>query len=383
MYKEKIITKNDLLRKIKPKHVNEMLLPTINYKKNNNLDILTTGLPAGPGAASGQIVFSPEDAEEEYNKGNQVILVREETSPEDVEGMYVSEAILTARGGMTSHAALVARGWGKCCIVGCNEIIINEEKQFLQIGKSKIYKNSWITLNGSLGEVYLNKLPLVQPKVKQNVLFNKFLNTIKKHSNSKVRTNADTPKDAKQAISLGATGIGLCRTEHMFFDSKRIIAMRKMIVAKNLEDRQIALNELLPYQQKDFYQILKSMDGKPVTIRLLDPPLHEFLPTEKRKINLLAKKLKISRVKLEEIIESLHESNPMLGHRGCRLAVTYPEITQMQTAAIVKATEKLIKNGYDPKPEIMIPLVGSMGEFIDQKNIVQKTINPMVKTIKY
>mgnify|MGYP001173512026 FL=1 len=379
MYKEKIITKNDLLRKIKPKHVNEMLLPTINYKKINNLDILTTGLPAGPGAASGQIVFTPEDAEEEYNKGNQVILVREETSPEDVEGMYVSEAILTARGGMTSHAALVARGWGKCCIVGCNEIIINEEKQFLQIGKSKIYKNSWITLNGSLGEVYLNKLPLVQPKVKQNVLFNKFLNTIKKHSNSKVRTNADTPKDAKQAISLGATGIGLCRTEHMFFDSKRIIAMRKMIVAKNLEDRQIALNELLPYQQKDFYQILKSMDGKPVTIRLLDPPLHEFLPTEKRKINLLAKKLKISRVKLEEIIESLHESNPMLGHRGCRLAVTYPEITQMQTAAIVKATEKLIKNGYDPKPEIMIPLVGSMGEFIDQKNIVQKTINSMSK----
>ena len=377
MYAEKIITKQNLLTKIKPRHINEMLHPTINYTKTHNLNALTIGLPAGPGAASGQVVFNPEDAEKYYNKGKKVILVREETSPEDVQGMWVSEAILTARGGMTSHAALVARGWGKCCVVGCKEIQINESKKYFSINNVKIYQNDWITLNGSNGTVYLGELPLVKPQVSKNILFNNLLSLITKNLPLSVRTNADSPQDAKRAKSLGATGIGLCRTEHMFFDSDRILAMRKMIVASNTRDRKNALAELLPYQQNDFYKILKAMNNCPVTIRLLDPPLHEFLPLDKIKIQDLAKELKISTHQLEQTVESLHEANPMLGHRGCRLAITYPEITEMQTAAIIRATKKLIKEGFFPQPEIMIPLVGSLGEFIHQKNTVNNIIDKL------
>ena len=374
MYKEKIINKSVLLSKIRPQHVDELLHPTIDYKKIHGTSPLAQGLPAGPGAAAGQIVFSPDKAQKCFNAGKQAILVREETSPEDVQGMFVSEAILTTRGGMTSHAALVARGWGKCCIVGCNEININHEKKYFSVGNSKVFENDWITLNGSEGTVFKGKLPLIKPKVKKNILFNDLLSLVINNSPLQVRTNVDSPKDAKTAKSLGAAGIGLCRTEHMFFKPKRIIAMRKMIVAENKEIRKKALMELLPYQENDFYKILKAMDGSPVTIRLLDPPLHEFLPTSELKIKELAKELKISKAKLLQIIESLHEANPMLGHRGCRLGITYPEITEMQASAIIKATKKLIKNGYSPMPEIMIPLVGNLGEFIHQKNIIEKIL---------
>ena len=374
MYKEKIINYKTLIHKIKPQHINEMLHPRIDYKRTESLKNLVIGLPAGPGAATGKVVFNPNDAEKYYNKGQKVILVREETSPEDVQGMWVSEAILTARGGMTSHAALVARGWGKCCIVGCNEIIINEKEKCFIVGNEKIYQNEWITLNGSNGMVYKGNLPLVKPQMKNNTLFNQLLKIIKNNSSLSVRTNADSPKDAMQAKLLGATGIGLCRTEHMFFDSSRITAMRKMIIAHNAKQRKNALSELLPYQQNDFYKILKAMDKSSVTIRLLDPPLHEFLPSDKLQIITLAKELKISTNQLKQKIESLQEANPMLGHRGCRLAITYPEITEMQTTAIIKATKQLIQKGYAPKPEIMIPLVGSLGEFINQKMIVVNLI---------
>ena len=375
MYKEKILNLPTMLAKIEARHINEILHSTINYKKT--LKPIAVGLPAGPGAACGVVVFNPSDAEKYFNNGKSVILVREETSPEDVQGMFLSEAILTSRGGMTSHAALVARGWGKCCIVGCNAITINKTKKYFKVGNIKIYQDDWITLNGSNGHVYIGQLPLIKPKVNKNILFNNFLSAVKKNSDLSVRANADSSKDAETAISLGATGIGLCRTEHMFFKAERIIEMRKMIIANNNQDRNKALRKILPFQKNDFYKLLKSMNNMPVTIRLLDPPLHEFLPQGKNEIAELAKDLKITNKKLSEIIDSLHEANPMLGHRGCRLGITYPEITTIQTTAIIKASQKLQKEGFQPKPEIMIPLVGNLGEFVHQKNIVVNTIKKL------
>ena len=382
MLEEKMHTKKIMLQKISPQHINEILLPTINYKKIQNSNIVTKGLPAGPGCATGQVVFSPDVAEKFYQKGEQVILVREETSPEDVQGMFVSNAILTSRGGMTSHAALVARGWGKCCIVGCHEITIDYKKKQFIINKHIVKQGDWITLDGSQGSVYLGKLSLVKPNIKKNQLFNNLLKIINQNKKITVRTNADSKKDAITALTLGADGIGLCRTEHMFFEPKRIIAIRKMIVATNIQDRKLAIMELLPYQKNDFYKILKAMNKKSVTIRLLDPPLHEFLPVKNEQIIELANSLNVTKKQLNQTIESLHEANPMLGHRGCRLGITYPEITEMQTLAIVKATVQLIKEGYNPKPEIMIPLVGSLGEFIHQKNIVKSVINKTLKKHK-
>ena len=375
MLNEKMHTSKQLLTKILPKHINEILLPTINYKKNRELQAFAMGLPAGPGCATGQVVFSPEDAEKYYKQGKQIILVREETSPEDIQGMFISNAILTSKGGMTSHAALVARGWGKCCIVGSHSISIDyKNKQFIS-NNITIKQGDWITLDGSQGLVYMGKISLVKPQIKTNTLFNDLLKIINKNKKIVVRTNADRKKDSMTALALGADGIGLCRTEHMFFEPERIIAMRKMIVATTEKDRRLAIMELLPYQKKDFYKLLKSMNNKPVTIRLLDPPLHEFLPTEDEQIIALAKSLKITKNKLNQTIENLHEANPMLGHRGCRLGITYPEITEMQTQAIIQATIQLIKEGYKPKPEIMIPLVGNMGEYIHQKEIIQSVMN--------
>ena len=378
MSKEKMITQKEMLAKIHPKHINEILLPTIDYKKNNQLKSLGQGLPAGPGCASGQMVFSPDKAEKLVKKGQKIILVREETSPEDVQGMFVSEAILTSKGGMTSHAALVARGWGKCCIVGCNELVIDEDNKQCKINNQTFKQGDWITLDGSQGIIYNNKIDLVKPKLKNNPLFSNLLSIINKYKNIAVRTNAESKKDALTALSLGAEGIGLCRTEHMFFEPERIIAIQKMIVAKTKKDRRLAIMALLPYQTRDFYKILKAMDNQPVTIRLLDPPLHEFVPVTDKQIITLAKSLKITSKKLRQTIETLHEANPMLGHRGCRLGITYPEVTEMQTQAIIKATIQLIKEGHKPKPEIMIPLVGSIGEFLHQKHIINSAINKIL-----
>ena len=374
MLQEKLHSKQDLINKIKPEHINEILLPMINEEQITDILPIAAGLPAGPGCATGQVVFNPDDAYELSQKGGNVILVREETSPEDVQGMFVSNAILTSRGGMTSHAALVARGWGKCCIVGCNDLKIDYKNQSASINQHIINKGDWITLNGSKGFIYNGKLPLIKPPIKKNILFNDLLNLVKKHKTLSVRTNADQPNDAQVALDMGAEGIGLCRTEHMFFNKDRIKIMRQMILAPSIEQRREAIMQLLPYQKKDFYKLLKKMNGKPVTIRLLDPPLHEFLPTQDKQIKELAEDLQITKKKLNIIIENLHELNPMLGHRGCRLGITFPEITEMQTQAILEATIQLHRKGFKPKPEIMIPLVGNTGEFVNQKNLVTNTI---------
>ena len=375
MWKEKKMNQQNMLKKILPKHINEILLPTINYHYQKELNTIATGLPAGPGCATGQIVFDPETAEKFVKKGKSVILVREETSPEDVQGMFVSNAILTSKGGMTSHAALVARGWGKCCIVGCNEISIDYKNKKLIIQGLEMKQGDWITLDGSQGAVYSGKVKLVKPNITKNTLLNALLKIINRNQKVLVRTNAESNKDAQTALSLGASGIGLCRTEHMFFKPNRISAMREMILSDNKEDRKHAIMKLLPYQKRDFYKILKVMNDRPVTIRLLDPPLHEFLPNNDKQIIELAKNMHVTKKKLRQIIENLEESNPMLGHRGCRLGITYPEITEMQTQAIAQATIQLIKEGLQPKPEIMIPLIGSLGEFINQKSIVQSSLD--------
>ena len=379
MYKEKLHSQNDMINKIQPEHINELLLPMIDENKIKDIIPIGEGLPAGPGCATGQVFFSPDEAEKQFNNGLNIILVREETSPEDVHGMFVSNAILTSRGGMTSHAALVARGWGKCCIVGCTNLTIDMQNKSAVIDNHIIHEGDWITLNGSKGLIYNDQLPLIQPVIKTNTLFNKLLQLIKKNQSLSVRTNADQPQDAQTALDMGAEGIGLCRTEHMFFNPERIRIIRQMILAPNSEERRIAIMKLLPYQKKDFYSILKTMDSKPVTIRLLDPPLHEFLPNTKEQIQELAKEFNLTIKKVQNIVDGLHELNPMLGHRGCRLGITFPEITAMQTQAIMHATIQLYQEGLHPKPEIMIPLVGSLGEFINQKNIVVNEITKLVQ----
>ena len=371
MMEEKMHSSQAMLNKIFPHHINEILLPTIDYSKSVKTKIISNGLPAGPGCATGQVVFNPEDASMLNNQGIQVILVREETSPEDVQGMFVSNAILTTKGGMTSHAALVARGWGKCCVVGCNAININLKRKEFYANHHTIKEGDWITLDGSQGIIYTGKLDLVKPQIKNNIIFNKLLKEIAKHKTISVRANADRKKDSINAINLGAEGIGLCRTEHMFFEPNRVAAMRKMILSTDINDRRNAIMELLPYQKNDFYKILKAMNGMPVTIRLLDPPLHEFLPNQNDQIIALAKELNVSESRLRRIIDDLSEANPMLGHRGCRLAISFPEITEMQTEAIVLATVDLLNEGYSPTPEIMIPLVGNIGEFLNLKLIIE------------
>jgi len=278
---------------------------------------------------------------------------------------------------MTSHAALVARGWGKCCVVGCNAININLKRKEFYANHHTIKEGDWITLDGSQGIIYTGKLDLVKPQIKNNIIFNKLLKEIAKHKTISVRANADRKKDSLNAISLGAEGIGLCRTEHMFFEPNRVAAMRKMILSTDINDRRNAIMELLPYQKNDFYKILKAMNGMPVTIRLLDPPLHEFLPNQNDQIIALAKELNVSESRLRRIIDDLSEANPMLGHRGCRLAISFPEITEMQTEAIVLATVDLLKEGFSPTPEIMIPLVGNIGEFLNQKQIIESTIQKL------
>jgi len=333
-------------------------------------------LPASPGAALGKVVFDADTAVKEAKSEN-VILVRTETSPEDIQGMAVAQGILTARGGMTSHAAVVARGMGKCCVAGAEDIKVFEDKQYFEVNGSKVNKGDWVTLDGSTGEVFKGKIPVVDPEIGKN--FKEFMSWVDDYKKIGVRANADTPNDAKVALNFGAEGIGLCRTEHMFFEADRIKAVRKMIVANSKEEREKALAKLLPMQKKDFMEIFKVMNDLPVTIRLLDPPLHEFLPHEDDDVREIAGELGLKFDELKATVNSLHEMNPMLGHRGCRLSITYPEILEMQVSAIFEATVELTKEGYKVKPEVMIPLVGDVREVKVLKDQIIKIADGIMK----
>jgi pyruvate,orthophosphate dikinase len=365
--------------RVKPSQLDELLHPMLDPEAEKKAKGLAKGLPAGPGGANGMIVFTADDAEAWAKQGKKVILVRNETSPEDVHGMHAAAAILTAKGGMTSHAALVARGWGKCCIVGCSALHIEAGKKQLTVGGNVLKEGDWISLNGTKGRVYDGKLDLVEPDLEKNKYYKKLMTWADEIRELGIRTNADSPKDAAQARAFGAEGIGLTRTEHMFFDPERIKAMREMIVAENEADRRKAVMKLLPFQRNDFYGILKAMAGLPVTIRLLDPPLHEFVNLDEKQIKELSKELGISEAKLKARVESLHELNPMLGHRGCRLGIAYPEITEMQARAIFEAAADLTKEGVKVYPEVMVPLIGIYTEFDNQKAIIDRVAKEVMK----
>jgi len=371
MVTQGMIDKKTAISRVRPDQLDELLHPMLDAESENKAVLLGKGLPAGPGGATGKAVFTADDAEEWHKKGEKVILIRDETSPEDVHGMHASEAILTAKGGMTSHAALVARGWGKCCIVGCSDLQINVQKKEVVIGNNLISEGDWVTMNGTSGKIYSGKIDLIDADPDTHPEYKVLMIWADEVRKLKIRTNAESPDDAKQAIRFGAEGIGLCRTEHMFFDESRILAIRKMIFADNENDRRNAVMELLPYQKEDFMGILKAMEGKPVTIRLLDPPLHEFMTlTDEQEVS-LADNLGVDVSTVKNRISMLHELNPMLGHRGCRLGIAYPEITEMQATAILEATAELTKNGASVFPEIMIPLVGTVSEYTDQEKIVR------------
>ncbi|MBD3290632.1 pyruvate, phosphate dikinase [candidate division KSB1 bacterium] len=376
---EGLIVEKTAVMRIKPAQLDEFLHPMVDPEEESSATMLAKGLPAGPGGANGMVVFTADDAEAWAKQGKEVILVRNETSPEDVHGMHAAAAILTAKGGMTSHAALVARGWGKCCIVGCSALNIKVAEKKVTVNGKTLKEGDWITLNGTAGRVYEGKLPLVEPDLEENIHYNKLMEWADEFRTLGVRTNADRPEDAAQAREFGAQGIGLCRTEHMFFDPKRIMAVREMIVAENEEARRKAVMKLLPYQREDFYGILKAMKDLPVTIRLLDPPLHEFVNLDEKQVQELSKELGVSVEKLNSRIASLHELNPMLGHRGCRLGIAYPEITEMQARAIFEAAADLTKEGVKVYPEVMIPLVGTAAELSNQRKLVEKVAQAVIK----
>ncbi len=358
MVKEGLISKEEAILRVEPSQLDQLLHPMLD--PNAEKIILTRGLPASPGAASGKIVFNADDAEKAAENGEKVILVRIETSPEDIHGMNAAEGILTARGGMTSHAAVVARGMGKCCVSGCAALNIDYEKEIMEIDGKNFKKGDFITLDGSTGEVMEGEVPTIQPEFSGE--FGEFMKWVDELKVLGVRTNADTPHDSEVARKFGAEGIGLCRTEHMFFEGDRIIAVREMILSETKEEREKALAKIKPYQKEDFKGIFKAMNGLPVTIRLLDPPLHEFLPKEKKEMEEVASNMNVSVDKIRELSEKLHEFNPMLGHRGCRLGITFPEIYEMQVRAIIEAACECKKEGIDVLPEIMIPLVGHVNE---------------------
>ena len=372
MCNQGMIDKKTAIMRVMPEQLDELLHPMLDTESEKQATFLAKGLPAGPGGATGRIVFTADDAETWHKNGEQVILIREETSPEDVHGMHAAEAILTAKGGMTSHAALVARGWGKCCIVGCSAIHIDTETKEVSVGDTVLKEGDWITMNGTRGNIYKGQLNLIPSNPDTHPEYKILMEWADEFRSLKIRTNAESPSDAAQAIRFGAEGIGLCRTEHMFFDETRILAMRKMILADNVSDRRTAVMGLLPFQKEDFKGILKAMENKPVTIRLLDPPLHEFITLNDNQIQELADSLSLEKSKVEKRIAGLHELNPMLGHRGCRLGVAYPEITEMQSRAIFEATAELTKEGVSVLPEVMIPLVGTVAEYTDQEDIVRK-----------
>lgn len=365
------IDEKTALKRCEPNKLDELLHPVFDKETLTQAKVLTRGLPASPGAACGQIVFFADDATKWHDDGHQVIMVRIETSPEDLAGMSAAEGILTARGGMTSHAAVVARGMGKCCVSGAGAIVIDYKQRTLEIDGTILREGDYISLNGSTGEVYFGEVKTKPAEVTGD--FAELMNLCNKYSKLVVRTNADTPHDAAVASNFGAVGIGLCRTEHMFFENEKIKAMREMILANNTEERERALDKLLPYQKQDFYGILKCMDGMPVNIRLLDPPLHEFVPHTIEGQQIMAEEMGVSVKFIQDRVNSLSEANPMLGLRGCRLGNTFPEITAMQTKAILGAAIQLKKEGFDPKPEIMIPLVGIVNELDIQEAIIRKT----------
>ncbi len=383
MVKERLITKEEAIGRITPEDIERMFYPVISETDKSKLksSYIGEGINAVPGAAAGQIMFTAEDAENAFNKGMKVILVRKETSPEDVGGMHAAQGILTATGGKTSHAAVVARGWGKCCVVGAEILDINAEKKTMTV-KGKVYKQGdWLTLDGSTGSIYSGQLalkdPILPPEFKVLMGWCDTIRTVN------VRTNADSPSDAKKAIEMGAEGIGLCRTEHMFFEGRdRQLAIQTMIVADTKEDRVKALSKLLPYQRKDFEGIFDAMNGKPVTIRLIDPPLHEFTPKDAAGIKELSKVAKMPEDKVRSRIDQLHESNPMLGHRGCRLCITYPEILEMQVRAIIEAAVSVAKKGKKVFPEIMIPLTIAEKEFNILEERVRAVADPIIKAAK-
>jgi len=375
---EGLITKEQALLQIDPKQLDTLLHPTFESSALKAATPIAKGLPASPGAATGRVYFTAESAAEAANNGEKVILVRQETSPEDIEGMYAAEGILTSRGGMTSHAAVVARGIGTCCVAGCGEAQINEATRTMTIGGKTFKEGDYISLDGSTGYVYEGELPTQAPEVSGN--FATLMEWADEFRRLEIRTNADTPRDAKQALEFGAQGIGLCRTEHMFFEEDRIPAMREMIVARNEEERRKALEKLLPMQKGDFKAIYEVMGDRPVTIRLLDPPLHEFLPHTDAEIRALATDMGLTFEELKATIVDLQELNPMLGHRGCRLAVTYPEIAEMQTRAIIEAAvEVREEKGYNILPEIMIPLVGDVKELRYVKDVVVRTAEAVME----
>ncbi len=377
LVKEGLIDKDTAVMRVEPDQINQLLHPVFDADELKKATPVTKGLPASPGAATGQIVFSADDAAAFAAEGKKVILVREETSPEDLAGMVAAEGILTARGGMTSHAAVVARGMGKCCVSGCKEITVDEANKTLTVGGKVYTEGDFISLNGTDGSVYTEAIKTLAPELSGD--FGKIMEWADEARTLKVRTNADNPRDAAQAVAFGAEGIGLCRTEHMFFDDERIPKIRRMILAENEEERREALAGLLPYQKEDFKGIYKAMGDRPVTIRLLDPPLHEFLPKTEEDIRQLSEQFNIPYEKVVNKTLELHEFNPMLGHRGCRLAVTYPEIAEMQTEAIITAALEVRKEeGIDVVPEIMVPLVGHVNELKFVKKTIVETADKLI-----
>jgi len=377
LVEEGMNTVEEAILKVDPKQLDSLLHPTFKPEALKAATPIAKGLPASPGAACGKIYFTAEDAVAAAAKGEKVVLVRLETSPEDIEGMNAAEGILTARGGMTSHAAVVARGMGKCCVAGCGEIKVNEEEKQFTVNGVTYKEGDYISIDGNTGNVYAGIIETQEASL--TGYFEKFMKWADELRVLKVRTNADTPRDAQQAVKFGAEGIGLCRTEHMFFAEDRIPAVREMIVAKTTEQREKALAKLLPMQRGDFEELFRAMKGYPVTIRFLDPPLHEFLPTDDEDIKALAKEMGITFEELKQTVADLHEFNPMLGHRGCRLAVTYPEIAAMQTRAVIEAAIIVNKEGLNVVPEIMIPLVGDVKELKYVKDVVVKTAEEVMK----
>ncbi len=371
LLREGEIDEKTALKRCEPNKLDELLHPVFDKAAQKQAKVLTRGLPASPGAACGQVVFFADDAARWHEEGHQVIMVRIETSPEDLAGMSAAEGILTARGGMTSHAAVVARGMGKCCVSGAGAININYKERTLEIDGKVLHEGDYISLNGSTGEVYLGQVTTQPAKVTGDLA--DLMELCNKYTKLVVRTNADTPHDAQVARNFGAVGIGLCRTEHMFFENEKIKAMREMILADSTEGREKALTKLLPFQRQDFYGILKSMNGYPVNVRLLDPPLHEFVPHDLEGQQVMAADMGVSVQEIQRRVNSLSEHNPMLGHRGCRLGNTYPEITAMQTRAILGAAIQLKKEGFDPHPEIMVPLIGVVHEFDQQEKVIRDT----------
>lgn len=379
MVDEGMITTDEALMMVEPKQLDSLLHPMFDTDELKKAEPIASALPASPGAACGQIVFSAEEAIQEASRNHKVILVRLETSPEDIEGMHVSQGILTVRGGMTSHAAVVARGMGTCCVSGCGDINMHDDEGYFEIDGVKYHRGDWISLDGSTGNIYGSAIKTVPASISGD--FERFMNWADERRTLKVRTNADTPHDAKQAHEFGAQGIGLVRTEHMFFEGDRIKAVREMIVSKTAAQRRVALEKILPMQRSDFEGIYEAMEGLPVTIRYLDPPLHEFLPTNSYDITQLAKDMHIGLDELKSVISSLHEFNPMMGHRGCRLAISYPEIAEMQTTAVIQAALAVNERHPDWKiePEIMIPLVGDVAELRYVKKVVCDVADKLIQ----